>query len=292
MHLDTGKLIEFYASPLGRVVRQHVRQELVALWPAVTAERVVGLGHATPYLRPFTAEAERVLAVMPAAQGVHHWPREGLNLTLLAHEDALPLPDAGVDRVLMIHLLEGATDPVAVMRETWRILVPGGRLLAVVPYRSGPWARADRTPFGLGRPFSRGQLAELMTSSMFEVTRSQRFLFTPPSGRRFVLGQTRAWERMGRKLWPRFAGMVAMEATKVVTRGIAVRTQSQRIKLFAPALRPAGAASAAREATPAVPSGDPCTHREEPALASAKDGSAASAERASAGRSWSAIRSI
>lgn len=243
MHLSADQLTAFYASPLGRVVRQHVRQEIRAMWPSTTAARVVGLGHTTPYLRPFLSEAERVLALMPAAHGVVHWPKEGPNLTALSYETELPLPDASVDRIVMVHLLEATSDPFAVMREAWRVLVPSGMLLAIVPYRSGPWARADHTPFGHGRPYSRFQLAELMASAWFDVTRTNRFLFTPPSGRRVVLVQTRAWERIGGKVWPRFAGMVSMEATKVMSRGIPVKKSSRAaLPIFVPGLRPQPAA--------------------------------------------------
>ena len=39
----------------------------------------------------------------------------------------------------------------------WRVLAPSGRVI-VVPNRRGPWARADNTPFGHGRPYSRSQI--------------------------------------------------------------------------------------------------------------------------------------
>lgn len=239
MHLSVEELSAFYLTPLGRVVRQHVRSEIGGLWPTAKAERLVGLGHTTPYLRPFLGEAERVMAFMPAGEGVLHWPSEGPNMTALSFETELPLPDASVDRVLMVHCLEGTAEPFEVMREVWRVLVPSGMVLVVAPYRSGPWARADHTPFGLGRPFSRYQLSELMASALFDVTRSRRFLFTPPSGRRFVLAQTRAWERIGSQVWPRFAGMVAMEATKVMTRGVPAKKTRRSLPIFVPALRPA-----------------------------------------------------
>lgn len=242
MHPAVEELAAFYCTPLGRVVRAQIRAELRQMWPRVTAERVVGIGHVTPYLRPLQDDAERVCALMPAASGVLHWPREGPNKTALAHETALPLPDSSVDKVLMIHLLENTKDPFATLREAWRLLVPGGRLIAIVPYRSGPWARADHTPFGLGRPYSRFQLSNLISSAMFEVVEARLFLFTPPSQRRFVLGATRGWERVGRRVWPRFAGMLAVEAEKTLMRAVPTAKASRSLKIFAPALRPAATA--------------------------------------------------
>ena len=47
--------------------------------------------------------------------------------------------------------LEMTNDPGTLLREAWRVLAAGGRLLVVVPNRRGLWARMDTTPFGHGR---------------------------------------------------------------------------------------------------------------------------------------------
>ncbi|ORE94705.1 type 11 methyltransferase [Stappia sp. 22II-S9-Z10] len=237
MHLDVTQLSAFYLSPLGRIARQILAAEVRSVWPDVRGDRIVGLGHATPFLRPFLGEAERVLAVMPAAEGVLHWPPEGPNLTTLAYEQHLPLPDNSVDRLLIVHLLEATKDPAEVLREAWRVLVPSGRVLAVVPYRAGAWARADSTPMGLGRPFSRAQLARLMDECWLDPVDVRRCLYVPPSRMRMVLGSARAWERIGRSVVPRFAGLLAIEGRKTLTRGIPVRPPRKLADLV-PALTP------------------------------------------------------
>ena len=58
------------------------------------------LGHA---MRRFD---ERVLALMPAAQGALEWPQGGPSLTALVFDEQLPLADSSIDRMLMVHLLE------------------------------------------------------------------------------------------------------------------------------------------------------------------------------------------
>jgi SAM-dependent methyltransferase len=235
MHFDVSELAAFYATPLGRIARQVVSAEIRAAWPTAARERLLGLGHATPYLRPYLADAERVVALMPAAEGILHWPKEGPNLTAMAYEDSLPLPDNSVDKVLLVHVLEAARDPRDVLREVWRVLMPTGRALAIAPYRSGAWARSDRTPMGLGRPFSRSQLAALMEDAGLEPIATRRFLFVPPTRRRFVLRSAGAFERIGRTAAPRFAGLVAVEGRKVVVRG-RVATERRPAKIFVPAL--------------------------------------------------------
>src|SRR5579871_4438459 len=167
MQLDVVDLRAFYDDRLGRVARRWIAAQLKALWPSAAGDRLLGIGYATPYLKDLGRQAERVLAFMPAAQGVVNWPLDAPNAAALVADDCLPLPDAAVDRVLAIHLLEGAVHPPEVLREIWRVLAPGGRLLAVVPNRSGIWARVEATPFGCGTPFGRGQLTALLRDAMF-----------------------------------------------------------------------------------------------------------------------------
>ncbi|MEO1106130.1 MAG: methyltransferase domain-containing protein, partial [Pseudomonadota bacterium] len=190
-------------------------------------------------LDPFLGTAERVLAVMPAAEGVLHWPREGPNLTTLAYEDHLPLPDNSVDKLLLIHTLEATRDPAGLLREVWRVLMPMGNVFVVVPHRSGAWARADHTPFGIGRPFSSGQLCKLLGDALLEPGEVRRFLCVPPSGRRAILRSTRGWEKFGRSLMPGFSGLLGLEAQKTVMRGIPAAHKSLSLKIAMPGLSPA-----------------------------------------------------
>ncbi len=106
MWSDVVDLREFYARRLGRTAQRMVRSKLRLLWPDTSGLRVLGLGFATPYLSMFRGEAERVLAAMPAGQGVMHWPLRERSLTMLADETDLPLPDLSMDRVLIVHALE------------------------------------------------------------------------------------------------------------------------------------------------------------------------------------------
>ena len=91
-------------------------------------------------------------------------------LTALVEELDLPLVDAAVDRVLLVHALEMSRDAEAMLREVWRVLAPGGRLLAVIPNRRGIWARTDTTPFGHGRPYSRSQITAFVARDWFTPT--------------------------------------------------------------------------------------------------------------------------
>ena len=239
MSLDVVDLRNFYAQPLGTVARRFVGRGIRALWGDVHGQRLLGIGYPTPYLGLFREEAERCLAFMPAAQGVVKWPSARPSLAALVEDSELPLADAAVDRILLVHVLEMAHDPASLLREIWRVLAPGGRLLAVVPNRRGLWARMDTTPFGHGRPYSRTQITHLLRETWFTPTAWGEALYVPPFGRKWLLRSGLAWERTGATLSAPFAGVHLVEATKQVYRALPARREKrQLVPLLEPALAP------------------------------------------------------
>ena len=240
MSLDVVDLRNFYAQALGRVARRFVGRGIRSRWSDVRGLRMLGVGYATPYLGLFREEAERCLAFMPAAQGVVKWPSDRPALVALVNEGDLPLPDAAVDRVLLVHGLETSQEAGTMLREVWRVLAAGGRLLAVVPNRRGLWARMDTTPFGHGRPYSRAQITHLLRETWFTPTGWDEALYVPPIGRKWFLRSAIAWERTGATISAPFAGVHIVEASKQVYRAISVRRERQRL---VPALDPVMAPS-------------------------------------------------
>ncbi len=216
MQQDVIDLREFYARPLGGVVRHLITYRVRSLWRNVTGMSVFGLGYATPYLTVFRGEATRVGALMHAAQGVVAWPTEAPRQTALVDEDDLPLPDASVDRLLVVHSMEHARNVHDLLREAWRVLSPEGRLILVVPNRTSVWAQSDTTPFGHGQPYSRGQLARLLREAMLSPTGWNHALYMPPFSWQILLRSAIAWERIGTVLWPVFSGVIVVEATKQI----------------------------------------------------------------------------
>jgi SAM-dependent methyltransferase len=164
------------------------------------------------------------------------WPTVRPALSTLVDELELPLPDAAVDRVLLVHCLEMSHDPAALLREAWRVMAAGGRLLAVVPNRRGLWARMDTTPFGHGRPYSRTQINQILRETWFTPTGWSEALYVPPVPRGWFLRAAFAWERTGATISAPFAGVHLVEATKQVYRAIPARRVKRRLM---PALEPA-----------------------------------------------------
>ena len=193
MWIDVVDLRDFYAAPLGQAARRMIRRKMRAMWPDMKGQRILGIGYAAPYLEGF---------------------RDGQ--AALVDELELPFPDLSMDRIVLVHALECAEQVEPLMREIWRVLTDSGRLMVVVPNRSGLWARFERTPFGHGRPFSPRQLSRLLRESMFTPLTTDRALYMPPFRTALLVRSAPAWERAGAVLWGSFAGVVVMEAVKQI----------------------------------------------------------------------------
>jgi len=212
MRQGVSELSAFYASPLGQAARDMTTRKVLQSWGDCQGLEVLGAGYAAPFLGALSDRALRAVAIMPPEQGAEAWPSIRRNRTALAAEDALPLPNARFDRILLVHALEESPNPEALLREMTRVLAPAGRLIAVAAARNGPWAPFESTPFGHGRPFSRRQLAARLRAAGLEPTGWTRALYVPPLP--WLAGWAEGFERAGSLLWPPLSGLVLMEAVK------------------------------------------------------------------------------
>ena len=247
MRRDVLELRQFYASDLGRAARVMVGRKVVEAWGDARGLDVLALGYGTPFVASLQPQARRVVAAMPAQQGVEVWPGAAGGLAALVGEDALPFPNALFDRVLAVHAIEESPDPIGLLKEVWRVLAPSGRVIVAVAARNGLWANSERTPFGHGRPYSRSQLAELLREAELEPAGWTRALYAPPVS--WLSGWAEGFEQTGSRLWPGFAGLLLMEAVKQT---FAVKPRGSRARVTRPVLAPATGAAPA-SSTPAGP---------------------------------------
>src|SRR5689334_7936557 len=235
MSSDVVDLRDFYRTGLGQIARRMIRSAIRRAWPDLHGVRLLAIGYPTPFLAATLAETERTVAVMPAALGVLDWSPEGRNLVALADEGELPFADYSIDRVLLVHALETSDQAGPMLKELWRVLAGGGRLLVVAPDRRGIWARLDRTPFGSGRPYTMSQLSRLLRDEQFTPVGTDTALFIPPARKRMILRSAAAWERIGKRWFPTFAGVILVEASKkIYAKPAPIRTPRRRL-VYAPA---------------------------------------------------------
>ena len=172
-----------------------------------------------------------VLAFMPARRGAIIWPLASSVRSCLTEPDVLPLPDVQLDRLLLVHALEFEHDPGRVLDECWRVLDGAGQLMVVVPNRRGLWARAERSPFGHGRPFSGPQLRRLLKSHGFEPRQTHCAVFIPPLAGQFFQRFAPAIERIGARLWPALGGVLLVEADKILYAASARRRKLPKLEI-------------------------------------------------------------
>lgn len=228
MRTDVEHLRDFYRSPLGLIADRRLCDRVRARWPDVRGMRIVGVGYAVPLLKPFLPEAERVAALMPASQGVHRWPSDEPNLTAQVEEVDWPIADALADRVLLVHALETTEELRPFLRECWRILAPGGRLMVVAPNRRGLWALRDRIPFGHGRPYTGRQLRKVLRDNLFEPLESEYALHLPPALGNSLLRVSAPLEPLAARWLRRFGGVVIVEAEKSMGGAVPATVQVRR----------------------------------------------------------------
>jgi SAM-dependent methyltransferase len=235
MTADAQLATDFYATSRGAVTARIVRERLSLMWPSLEGQSLLGLGYATPYLRLWRDQTRRCVAVTPAQMGATAWPAGAPSLSCTADEDCLPFADLTFDRIILVHGLEMAENARRLLREAWRVLKDDGRLLIVVPNRSGMWAYWESTPFGYGLPYSSGQLGRLLAGSLFRVERKDACLWMPPTPLRLLLRSGPLFERAGRRLVPGFAGVTLTEAVKDVYAAMPVDAVARRRLVFAEA---------------------------------------------------------
>lgn len=219
MRPDVIQLRQFYSSSLGRKVKQRLRQLIVEYWQPHEGETILGIGYATPLMRVLersSGKASLLAAGMPAQQGAIYWPVHADNRSFLLIDTKLPLRDGSVNRIMLLHALEHCAEPQILLEECYRVLVPGGRIMLVVPNRRGIWQSLGDTPYTQGTPYRASQLRKLLASESFTLRETRTALFALPYAHPALLRIFEWWDRiLGLLCWG-MGGVLVMEAEKQI----------------------------------------------------------------------------
>ena len=202
--MDAHSAQVWYRTAAGRRAARLLRHALRPLLKHRATTRLLTVGAPAALLLGIDpAGVERIAVANTASR----WPANGANLTLATDPCQLPFHEAVFDQLLLIHSLETAERPAALLREAWRVLAPAGELLLVVPNR-GLWSLFETTPFGIGRPYGRGELRRTLEAAMFELTHARTALAAPPL-------RGLAWtERLLARALPQLGGVHIVTASK------------------------------------------------------------------------------
>ena len=220
MRLDVNELKEFYnGTELGRATKELINRVLEAKIDTDTGSLTIGFGFACPFLENKFKESENkdILLFMPSEQGVISWPKKSKSVSALVDEVSWPVNTSSADLILISHGLEVSDNQDLLLQEVRRVLKDSGKLVILVPNRTGFWARSDITPFGYGKPYSITQLTSLLRKNQFQIDCITPNLYGFPAKRGYWLKSLFLWEKLGRKLNSLFlGGLLIVEARKDV----------------------------------------------------------------------------
>ncbi|MFO1242148.1 MAG: methyltransferase domain-containing protein [Rickettsiales bacterium] len=232
---DVLTIRQFYSSPVGLETRRTLINAIRRFWPGAAGDSMIGIGYVLPVLRTYLGDASLIGSFMPRSLGAIYWPADTANHSILIDELQLPLKDQSVNRVIVSHTLEHTPHINSFLKEIWRVLVPGGRALILVPNRRGIWVRASDTPFGSGTPFTIAQLRHRAALANFTFVRADTTLFFPPSSLRIMIRISRALEWMGRIFLPGYGGVILLEVEKQIYAAIPEPVEKESMVRYATA---------------------------------------------------------
>lgn len=223
LHADVRQLRQFYSSYLGRRVRVLLGAAIRRYWPQIGSDLVLGYGYVCPMLRHYLKDEQGALQLVPAMprmQGALCWPQHSASRSVLVIEGQLPFADNVCNRIILLHALECAEDPAVLLRECWRVLAPGGRMLVIVPNRRGWWSSSLISPFSIGHPYHATQLRERLLQEKFTPMELSYALHGAPCARGGLAGLlARTFEIAAAYLAPMFGGVILMEVEKQLYAG-------------------------------------------------------------------------
>ena len=220
MRLDVIELKEFYyGTELGQTTKELINNILDKKINTETDSLTVGFGFACPFLESKIKDNDdkNFLLLMPNEQGVVSWPNKSKSVTALVDEVSWPVNTSAADLILISHGLEVSDNQDLLLQEVLRVLKDSGKLVILVPNRTGFWARSDSTPFGYGKPYSISQLTALLRKNQFQIESITPSLYGFPAKKGYWLKSLLLWEKVGKKLNSFFlGGLLVVEARKDV----------------------------------------------------------------------------
>ena len=210
---DTDK---YYRTADGQLVASLLATDLSRLHHNDTSWLSPDKGETLAIGYPFALVPQRDLppVFMLSETGVLSWTGPSGVITACIDSTSWPSATDVFDHIFISHALEHVSDKPAFLSEVWRCLKGEGEVVILVPHRRSLWARADKTPFGQGTPFSRRQLKQALEQAGFDQIIIKHSLYMPPFGQRLPVVMRRRLHGIGRVGWAMFGGVLIATAKK------------------------------------------------------------------------------
>lgn len=166
----------WFGTPHGRIAWDLERRLLLEFLQPHPGEEILDAGCGTGILTQELAERGVNVTGIDLSSGMLAIAREKLRHfenVVLARADvaALPLPTSSFDAVVCFTVLEFVCQPAEALREMWRVLKPGGRLVVGVLNRlsSWAWSRSGRGIFTQAHFYSYWEFRSLLKKALGHV---------------------------------------------------------------------------------------------------------------------------
>lgn len=195
----------WWQSTLGKAVFTQEQHKLRALSTHFHGYYQLQLGHVKSLLPPSSRPNQQKIMANTA--------------DLEGHNEALPFKCHSLDLLLLNHVLEFSSDPHQVLREAERILIADGTLIV---NSFNPWSLwglrcllswQDQPPWQ-GKFYRQARIKDWLALLNFEIIALEKLVFSPPIRSEKWLNRFSFMERWGKRLWPFFAGVTILVATK------------------------------------------------------------------------------
>lgn len=217
MSWDISDTDSYYRTPEGVLVASILAADLAHQYKAgrIRARADAADQLAVGYPFPLYPSCQPLPPVfMLAETGVLTWTKDQGVITACIDSGSFPCATDVFEQVFVSHALEHVADKTGFLSEIWRCLKGEGELVMIVPHRRSLWARADKTPFGQGTPFSRRQLKLILEQAGFYQIQIKHSLYMPPFGKRLPVAIRIRFHEIGRIGWAMFGGALIAVAKK------------------------------------------------------------------------------
>ncbi|MFV9875495.1 MAG: methyltransferase domain-containing protein [Rickettsiales endosymbiont of Dermacentor nuttalli] len=215
------RLNNFYAGDKGQKTYKCINNAISTFWHNIKNEKILGIGYTSIYIQNFLnnylISANPFYPYTDSNILGEYIRNNNTNIMDCAiQEDALPFSNNAINRIMLIHCIEYSSNIHQLMKEVWRILIPGGKLLIVVPNKFSILSYVETDFFKRCNSFSIGQLYNLLYEHMFVPISTSSALFGVSNLYSTLLPFHSILEHTGQKSLLPFGGLLLIESTKLM----------------------------------------------------------------------------
>lgn len=184
--MDVATLQSFYNSPLGMQVQASLQAALSSIMTEYKDSDVALFGSPLSIPHLLKGLKRQPVICRLSSTGTFAHPKYP---TILTHDHNLPVRSHSFDLAVVVQWIEFCDFPKESLLDIWRILVPGGEIILLYPYKWSFLPLSFKTPFGLSKTFTRTQIENLLVACSFTPTKTIPALTGIPFGNHFLFEQ-------------------------------------------------------------------------------------------------------